>query len=90
MLTLFKVDGSDVWEELVFSFDNSVRDFAEWDLKFYLQSSDPTQPYDVDEIYAVDLTTLYPPLVGLLRDGDFELFRFGDDNGPWERVNIGG
>ena len=71
------------WSELMFSFDNSQKQFDNYDLKFYIQSDDPTVPYIVDEIYLVDKALLYPPLIDHLRDGDFELFRFSDSNGPW-------
>ena len=52
-------------------------------MRFYIQSQLPDQPYVVDEIYLVEKSLLYPPLEGVIRDGDFELYRFGDSNGLW-------
>lgn len=76
------------WGELSFSIDDSENSFADYDLRFYIQSQLPDQPYVVDEIYLVEKSILYPPLEGVIRDGDFELFRFGDSNGPWLGCNV--
>ena len=71
------------WGELSFSIDDTSKNFNDFNIRFYIQSQLPDQPYVADEIYLVDRNLLYPPLEGLIRDGNFELFQFGGSNGPW-------
>ena len=71
------------WAELKFSFDNSGRNFADYDATFYVQTQNPSQSYLIDEIYLVDANDLYPPRVDYLRDGDFEMSEFYSASGPW-------
>ena len=76
------------WVELKFSFDNSDRDFADYDATFYVQTQDPNQSYLIDEIYLVDANDLYPLRVDYLRDGDFEMSEFYSASAPWLGFNV--
>ena len=70
--------GSTAWYPLNFSIENS--NFGQFSqIKFYIQSEQPSVSYRADEFYLVDKSTVLPEPVGLIRDGDFEFHQFGTD-----------